>query len=83
MPFRVRGTACFVFGCEQGLAAGELAHAILYDGVSPDTLEMAATVRGQPVINLGRAEDMGLTINSSLLLAAKVVTDYAWDEQRL
>lgn len=70
-----------VSGYEQGLAAGKLAHKILVDGVSPAELEMKPTVKGRPVINLARAKQLGLTLDSSLLLSADVIDHYAWQEE--
>jgi ABC-type uncharacterized transport system substrate-binding protein len=64
---------------QQGFGAGRLARRILIDGKSPDSFEMKPSVKGHPVINLTRAEQLGLTVNSSLLLSSEVVRGYQWD----
>ena len=67
---------------EQGLAAGEMARAILVDGKSPDTIPMKPTVKGEPVINLARAKALGIDIDSTTLLTAKVIQDFSWAKQQ-
>jgi ABC-type uncharacterized transport system substrate-binding protein len=63
---------------EQGIAAGKLARAILVDGVKPAALPVEPTVKGRPAINLARARGLGITVQSSELLSAEVVTDFQW-----
>ncbi|MCB0129973.1 MAG: hypothetical protein KDD78_03960 [Caldilineaceae bacterium] len=77
------GTLCAVTvsGYEQGLAAGKLAHQILVDGVVPGSLPITATVRGKPTVSLARANELGISIDSSLLLSANVITDYVWHNE--
>lgn len=77
------GTLCSVTvsGYEQGLAAGKIAYQILVDGVHPEDIAMEPTVRGEPVINLARAQQLGLNVDSSLLLSANVYEQFAWDEE--
>jgi ABC-type uncharacterized transport system substrate-binding protein len=76
------GTLCTVTvsGYEQGLAAGQLAKRILLEGVSPRSLTMRPSLKGEPVISLARANKLGIRIKSSLLLSAEVVTDFQWDQ---
>jgi len=62
----------------QGRAAGELARRILVEGVSPSSLVSEPTVKGHPAVNLTRARDIGLTVNSSVLLSSEVVQGYQW-----
>ncbi|GIK42395.1 MAG: hypothetical protein BroJett011_62280 [Chloroflexota bacterium] len=67
---------------EQGLAAGEMARGILVEGKSPADFPMKATVKGEPVISLVRAKNLGLNVDSEILLTARVINTYAWDEQK-
>ncbi|MBL8491964.1 MAG: hypothetical protein JNM82_14375, partial [Rhodocyclaceae bacterium] len=67
---------------EQGLAAGRLARAILVEGKAPASLPMQPTMKGHPAINLARAKRLGISVRSSLLLSAEVVTGYEWEESR-
>lgn len=64
---------------EQGLAAGRIARGILVEGRSPDSFEMKPTRKGVPVLNLARAQQLGLRIKSSVLLASEVIKRYEWD----
>jgi ABC-type uncharacterized transport system substrate-binding protein len=75
------GTLCTVTvsGYEQGFAAGRLARRILLDGVSPRTLTMRPSLKGEPVISLARAKKLGIRIKADLLLSAEVVTDFQWN----
>jgi ABC-type uncharacterized transport system substrate-binding protein len=68
-----------VSSVEQGLAAGEIARAILLEGKSPSDIPMEPTVKGEPVINLARAKALGLNIDSEILLTAKVVQTFSWE----
>jgi ABC-type uncharacterized transport system substrate-binding protein len=72
--------AVTVSGYEQGYAAGQMARQILIEGVSPADIEMKPTVKGEPVINIRRAQKLGLNLNSTLLLSAEVIKQYAWEE---
>jgi ABC-type uncharacterized transport system substrate-binding protein len=75
------GTLCAVTvsGFAQGQEAGEIARDILLDGRSPSSFPMLPTVKGEPVINLARARQLGLKPSSDVLLTAKVFTKYQWD----
>lgn len=76
------GTLCVVSvsGFEQGLAAGEIARGILVDGKKPSEFPIVATIKGEPLINLARANDLGIKIKSSVLLSSQVVKKYLWEE---
>lgn len=67
---------------EQGRAAGALARRILVDRMEPASLPVRATVKGHPVINLSRAEQLGLPVRSSVLLGAEVVRGFQWAKSR-
>jgi ABC-type uncharacterized transport system substrate-binding protein len=71
--------AVTVSGREQGLAAGRLARAILVDGRSPASLPMVPAGKGVPMINLARANKLGLKIRSSVLLSAEVLDKFDWE----
>lgn len=64
---------------EQGRAAGRLARAIVVDGKSPASLPIVPTLKGNPAINLARAQQLGIDVSSSLLLSAEVVQDFDWN----
>lgn len=64
---------------EQGLAAGRLARAILVEGRSPASLPIQPTVKGHPALSLARAQQLGLTPRTSLLLSAEVAPRFEWD----
>jgi ABC-type uncharacterized transport system substrate-binding protein len=66
---------------EQGRAAGQLARAILVDGTAPAALPMRATTKGQPAINLKRAQALGLTVRSTQLLQSEIVRGYEWESR--
>lgn len=76
------GTLCVVSvsGYEQGLAAGKIARGILVDGKKPSDFPMVATVKGEPLISLARANQLGIKIKSSVLLSSQVVKEYYWEE---
>jgi ABC-type uncharacterized transport system substrate-binding protein len=76
------GTLCVVYvsGYEQGLAAGKIARGILAEGKSPSSYPMKPTIKGQPIISLARARKIGVQVKSSILLTAKVVERFAWEE---
>ena len=77
------GTLCVVnvSGYEQGLAAGKMARGILAEGRSPSSYPMEPTIKGQPFINLERAKKLGIGIKSKLLLTAKVVQKFEWENK--
>ena len=68
-----------VSGYAQGLAAGKIARGILVDGKSPASFPMEATVKGEPMISLARARKLGIAVNTSTLLTARVVNKFDWD----
>lgn len=76
------GTLCVVSvsGFEQGLAAGKIAHAILAEGKKASNFPMIATVKGEPLISLARANQLGIKIKSSVLLSSKVIKKYYWEK---
>ena len=74
-------SAVSVSGYEQGLAAGKIARGILAEGRSPASYPMKPSVRGEPLVSLARANALGIRVKTGVLLAAKVVTTYAWVEQ--
>ncbi len=63
---------------EQGLAVGKLARAILLEGKAPDSLPVNPTVKGRPAINLARALQLGISVQSTELLSSEVVTSFEW-----
>lgn len=75
------GTLCTVTvsGYEQGLSAGKLARSILLDGTRPSSLTMSPTVKGEPVISLARANQLGIKVKAKLLLSSEVITEFQWD----
>ena len=75
------GTLCTVTvsGFEQGYAAGQMARRILIEGLSPQTLAMHPSVKGEPVISLARAKKLGIRARANLLLTADVITEFEWD----
>jgi ABC-type uncharacterized transport system substrate-binding protein len=75
------GTLCSVnvSEYEQGLAAGRLARGILLEGRSPSSYPMEPTVKGVPMINLPRAQQLGINIKTSILLTATVVNEIKTD----
>ncbi|MBC7251597.1 MAG: hypothetical protein H5T62_15125 [Anaerolineae bacterium] len=76
------GTLCTVTvsGYEQGLAAGKIARGILVEGRSPASYPMEPTVRGEPIVSLARANKLGIKIKSDILLTAKVVEKFEWEQ---
>jgi len=76
------GTLCTVTvsGYEQGLAAGSIARSILTEGKDPSSFPMEPTVKGEPVISLARAKKLDIPVKSDLLLTAKVVEQFEWEE---
>ncbi|MCJ7544081.1 MAG: hypothetical protein MUP47_05870 [Phycisphaerae bacterium] len=72
--------AVAVSGFAQGQEAGKIARAILVNGKSPSSIPMTATLKGEPVISLPRAQRLGLSPSSDVLLSAKVFAKYGWEE---
>jgi ABC-type uncharacterized transport system substrate-binding protein len=64
---------------EQGLAAGRLARQVLVDRKSPRELPIQTTTKGTPVINLARANKLGIRVHSDLLLSTQVITRFDWN----
>lgn len=77
-----RGTlsAVAVSGYEQGYLAGEMARQILHDKVSPSAISVRPSDKGQPMLSLARAKDLGLEIDVQTLLDNTVKKRYVWDE---
>jgi ABC-type uncharacterized transport system substrate-binding protein len=73
-------TTMTVSGPEQGKAAGKIARQILVDGKKPSDIPMEPTSKGEPVINQARANQLGLKINTSLLLSVQIEKKYAWEK---
>lgn len=76
------GTLCVVYvsGYQQGLAAGRLAREILVEGKPPSACPIRPTKKGNPALSLARARMLGIDIKSSILLTAKIVREFAWEE---
>jgi ABC-type uncharacterized transport system substrate-binding protein len=76
------GTLCAmtVSGYEQGLAAGKMARGILVEGKSPASFPMEPTVKGEPLVSLARAKKLGISIDSDILLTAKVLEKFDWEK---
>ncbi|SMF48270.1 ABC-type uncharacterized transport system, substrate-binding protein [Alteromonadaceae bacterium Bs31] len=72
--------AVSVSGYEQGLAAGQMAKSILVDGIKPSDIPFKATAKGLPIINLARANMLGIKIRSSILLSSQVIQDFEWNK---
>lgn len=75
------GTLCAVAisGYEQGLIAGQMARKILVDKVPPSDIKVQASLKGEPMLNLKRAQDLGITIDVQTLLNNNVKSNYQWD----
>lgn len=76
------GTLCgvSVSGYEQGFLAGKMARQILHDKVSPDSINIRSSEKGQPMLNLERAKALGLKIDVEILLSTKVKKHYIWNQ---
>lgn len=76
-----RGTLCVVAvsGYEQGLIAGQMARKILKEKVSPDSIGISQSTKGQPMLNIARAKALGIEVDVNLLLNSTVKKDYAWE----
>ena len=64
---------------EQGLAAGKIARGILVEGRSPSSFPMEPTAKGEPVVSLARARELGIQVESDILLTAGVVQKFEWE----
>ena len=75
------GTLCAVTvsAFSQGQEAGKIAREILLKKRAPSDFPMLPTVKGEPVINLARARQLGLVPASDVLLTARVFTKYKWN----
>lgn len=71
------GTLCTVTvsGYEQGFAAGKIARDILEKGRAPSSFRIAPTTKGEPVVNLARARELGIQMQSDTLLKSEVITE--------
>ncbi|SFR63666.1 ABC transporter substrate-binding protein [Anaeromicropila populeti] len=76
------GTLCgtIISGYEQGFAAGKMAKEILVNGKTPSDFPMTPTEKGVAAINLKRANDLNLDIDSKTLLSSTVINKYYWEE---
>ena len=76
------GTLCTmtVSGYEQGLAAGKIARGILVEGKSPSNYSFEPTLKGEPVVSLARANKLGISIKSNVLLTAKIIEKFEWEK---
>ena len=77
-----RGTLCVVAvsGYEQGLIAGQMARKILKDKVSPGSIGISQSTKGQPMLNITRAKALGIKVDVNLLLESTVKQGYAWNK---
>ncbi len=73
--------AVTVSGYDQGQAAGLMARDILVRGMSPKSFPMEITSKGSVVLNLTRANDLGLQIDTRLLSVGDVVEGYRWEQE--
>ena len=75
------GSLCTVTvsGYEQGLAAGKIARGILVDNQSPSSFAIQPTVKGEAVVSLARANQLGISFPSSILLSAEVIEQFSWE----
>jgi len=76
------GTLCAVTvsGYEQGLAAGKIARKILIDGHRPNSIPMVPTLKGEPMVSLARANKLGLTLETEILLFSQVIDKFNWEK---
>ena len=76
------GTLCAVSvsGYEQGLAAGKMARGILVEGRAPASYPVQATTKGEPLVSLARANQLGIKVRSGVLLSVKVVKQFEWEK---
>lgn len=76
------GTLCAVSvsGFAQGQEAGRMARGILVEGRSPSSYPIKATIKGEPYLNLPRARKLNLNPRSNVLLTARIIRKYSWDQ---
>lgn len=79
------GTLCAVTVSEyeQGLSAGKIAYQILVEGKRPNEIPVAQTIKGKPIINIKRAKNLGLKIDSEILLSIETINEYQWEQYGL
>jgi hypothetical protein len=79
------GTLCVVTvsGYEQGLAAGKIARSSLVEGRNPASLVMEPTIKGELMISLARARWLGIAVNTTMLLTARVAEKIDWEVEDL
>jgi ABC-type uncharacterized transport system substrate-binding protein len=73
--------AVAVSGYEQGYLAGEMARRILHDGLSPKSIEMSPSLKGEPMISLPRAKALNIELDVQMLLDTTIKNKYSWEEQ--
>lgn len=69
---------------EQGSAAAEIAKKILINGETPSKIPFEKTTTGQRMINLKRAESLGLEredIPSVILVNSRIYENYSWETE--
>ncbi|WP_088104535.1 ABC transporter substrate-binding protein [Halalkalibacter urbisdiaboli] len=71
-----------ISGYEQGYEAGKLAREILVEGKSPDSLPFRPSMKGEALINIARANELGIQVTSKVLLSSKVITEYEWEKKQ-
>lgn len=76
------GTLCAVnvSPYRQGAAAGKIARAILTEEKSPSAFPMKPSLKGYPLVSLARANKLGISIKSKVLLTAEVIQRFEWDK---
>jgi ABC-type uncharacterized transport system substrate-binding protein len=66
---------------EQGEAAAQIVKEVLIDGKKPSRIPFEQTTKGQRMINLKRAESLGLkNISNTFLENSKVYENYSWEK---
>ncbi|MCK4650005.1 hypothetical protein KAT36_02125 [Candidatus Pacearchaeota archaeon] len=65
----------------QGYRAGELAKKILIDGERPIDLSIVSSTKEDVIVNLARANMLGLKIKSSILVNSEVIEEFPWDKK--
>ena len=69
-----------VSGYEQGFAAGKIAKDILVEGKSPSSFAFKPTTKGEPVINLPRANQLNIAIPSHMIANAEIIEKFEWEK---
>ena len=44
------------------------------------SIQMKASIKGEPVVSLARAKKLGIKVKTSILLSAEVMQKFAWEE---